>query len=114
MKRHYLQALFAPASVALAGASDRAGSLGRYVLENIQKSGFQGAIHPVNPRHNMLAGLRCVAGLGDIGSAVDLVVVTTPAAAVFRILAIFRALVHSRRRRRGSRSIHIAQGIRSW
>ena len=86
MNRHYLQALFAPASVALVGASDRAGSLGRYVLENIQKSGFQGAIHPVNPRHNMLAGLRCVAGLGDIGSAVDLVVVTTPAAAVAQVI----------------------------
>ena len=62
--------------------SDRAASLGRYVLENIKKSGFQGAIHPVNPRHNLLGGLRCVARLGDIGSAVDLVVVDSVAALV--------------------------------
>jgi acetyltransferase len=47
-----LDALFAPASVAVIGASDRAGSIGRAVFENLRSAGFPGPLFPVHePAH---------------------------------------------------------------
>ena len=48
-----------PASVAVFGASRRAGSLGQVVLDNIVSGGFAGAIWPVNPHYSEVAGRRC-------------------------------------------------------
>ena len=61
--------LFAPRSVALIGASDRPGSLGATLLRNLTAGGFGGAIHPVNPNHTELAGLRVVASVADLAAA---------------------------------------------
>lgn len=46
-----LHSLFAPASVAVVGASDDPGSVGGAVLRNLVAAEFPGPIHPVNPRH---------------------------------------------------------------
>jgi acetyltransferase len=48
---HYLRPLLAPSSVALVGASERPGSLGRIVYENLLAGGFGGEIYAVNPHH---------------------------------------------------------------
>jgi acetyltransferase len=45
-----LQPVFAPRSVAVIGASDRPGSVGRTLLRNLIKSPFGGTVYPVNPR----------------------------------------------------------------
>ena len=74
--------LFAPRSVALIGASDRPGSLGATLLRNLTAGGFGGAIHPVNPNHTELAGLRVVASVADLAAAPDLAVICTPPATV--------------------------------
>ena len=47
--QHYLAPLLKPTSVALVGASDKAGSLGRTVYENILAGDFKGAVYAVNP-----------------------------------------------------------------
>lgn len=75
-----LQPLFAPRSIALIGATERAGSVGRSLLENLQ--GFPGAFFPVNPKHSMLLGLPTYPTLSAIQSAVDLAVIVTPAVTV--------------------------------
>lgn len=46
-----LSALFAPASIAIYGASQEAGTMGHRVLEYLTQAGFAGRILPVNPRH---------------------------------------------------------------
>ena len=46
---HYLSPLLAPQSVALVGASDRVGSLGRTVFEDLLSGQFKGDIYAVNP-----------------------------------------------------------------
>ena len=79
---HPLDPLFAPASVALVGASERAGSIGAAVLARLREGGFHGPIRLVNPRHTQLAGERCYATLEELPEAVDLAVVTAPAAQV--------------------------------
>ena len=49
-----------PTSVAVFGASRRAGSVGQVVLDNIVSGGFAGAIWPVNPRYSEVAGRPCL------------------------------------------------------
>lgn len=48
-----------PTSLAIIGASDRDGSLGRVVIENVIRAGFEGEIWPINPKHDQVAGHRC-------------------------------------------------------
>jgi acetyltransferase len=86
MSAHYLQRLFAPGTVALVGASERTGSLGRDVFENLIAGGFHGEIVPVNPKHTQVLGLKCYASLAAVGKPLDLAVVATPAAAVPTVL----------------------------
>jgi len=45
--KYGLDAMFAPSSVAVIGATDRPGTVGRTVLENLLH-GFQGKVYPVN------------------------------------------------------------------
>ena len=54
----YLRALLAPASIALVGASGKAGSDGRIVLENLLGGGYDGALHIVNPGHRRVLARR--------------------------------------------------------
>ena len=78
--QHYLHPLLVPKSVALVGASDRSGSLGRSVFENLRAGGYKGEIYAVNPRHRRVAGQRSYASVSAIGKPVDLAVITAPAA----------------------------------
>ncbi len=73
-----LDCLFKPESLALVGASARAGSLGAAVLANLRKGGFKGTIHLVNPRHSEIDGLPCVKRLSDLKQPIDLVVIASP------------------------------------
>ncbi len=73
---------FRPRSVAVIGASDRPGSVGRVVLANIIAGGFAGAIYPVNPKHRAVQGLKCHARVADLPTAPDLAVIMTPPASV--------------------------------
>ena len=58
-----LNRLFQPRSVALVGASARAGSLGAAVLANLRNGGFRGSLHLINPRHRDIGGIACAARL---------------------------------------------------
>jgi acetate---CoA ligase (ADP-forming) len=78
--------LLAPESVAVVGATDRAGSYGRQVLENLLRAGFGGRIIAVNPGRREVLGVPCLPSLTDAGP-VDAVVVATPATTVADVLA---------------------------
>lgn len=84
--RHALAPLLAPRSVALVGASERPGSLGRTVLENLIAGRFDGPLHAVNPKHRTVLGRRCWRTIADIGEPIDLAIVAAPAAAAPGIL----------------------------
>jgi acetyltransferase len=76
-----LDLTLAPRSVALIGASERANSVGRVVLENV-KSSFGGAIYPVNLKYDAVLGLECYRRVAELPEAPDLALVMTPAATV--------------------------------
>lgn len=71
-----------PASVALVGASRRAGSVGAALLDNLLAGGFDGTVHVVHPTARELAGLTVHRRLADVPGPVDLAVVAVPARAV--------------------------------
>lgn len=74
--------LFSPRAVAVIGASETPGSVGRDVVENLQRKGFAGAILPVNPKYRTLLGLPCYGHVFDLPSGVDLAAIALPARAV--------------------------------
>src|ERR1700745_1852308 len=79
MSSHNLRYLLAPQSVAVVGASDRAGSVGATVIRNLLGGGFRGPVWPVNLRHASVAGVRAYATPAQLPAAPDLAVICTPA-----------------------------------
>ena len=77
-----LDALFKPKSIALIGASDKPGSIGAVLANNLFAAGFKGPVWPVNPRHKKIAGRNVVPDVASLPEPVDLGVVCTPAAVV--------------------------------
>ena len=78
MTTRNLQFLFAPASVAVIGATERDGSVGASVTRNLLRGGFAGALRLVNPKHERLAGQKCFADVGSLDIAPQLAVICTP------------------------------------
>ena len=79
---HPLDAIFAPHSVAVIGATDRAGSVGRAVLWSLVSSPFGGTVYPVSEKRSSVLGIKAYKSVADLPESVDLVVVVTPAATV--------------------------------
>jgi len=77
-----VRAALIPRSIAVVGATERLGALGRDVLNNVLAAGFHGEVYAVNPKHRHIGAMRCYARLADLPSVPELVVVVTPAAAV--------------------------------
>ncbi|AFZ74360.1 acetate--CoA ligase alpha subunit [Natronobacterium gregoryi] len=71
-----LAELFRPESVAVIGATDREGAVGRAILENLQAD-YTGEIVPVNPKRDEVLGLECYPGV-ESAPSVDLAVVVVP------------------------------------
>jgi acetyltransferase len=84
---HYLRPLLAARSVALVGATEREGALGRIVYRNLVAGGLPGELYAVNPKHRAVFGERAFARLGELPRPPDLAVVVTPARAVPQIIA---------------------------
>jgi acyl-CoA synthetase (NDP forming) len=77
-----LDRLLRPRSVAVVGATERAGSYGAQALISLDAIGYQGQVWGVNPNRSAALGRPCVATIADLPTAVDAVVVAIPAAAV--------------------------------
>jgi len=73
-----LRSILAPASVAVVGASNEAGSVGGDVFANLIAGGFQGVAIPVNAREGAVRSVRAAASLGDLEEPPQLVVVAVP------------------------------------
>ncbi len=67
-----IKALLNPRSVAVLGASERA-SVGRGMVEALERIGFSGAIYPINPKYTSVAGRNCYAGLRELPEPPDVV-----------------------------------------
>ncbi len=86
MHPHYLTTLFKPRSIAVFGASERPGTVGAVLVENILQAGFRGPIYPVNPRYQTIQGIRAHASIEELDAPVDLAVIATPASTVPEVM----------------------------
>jgi acetyltransferase len=82
-----LDAIFNPRSVAVIGATDKEGSVGRTLLWNLISHPFGGAVFPVNPRRGSVLGIKAYPTIGAVPDEVDLAVVVTPAPQVPDVIA---------------------------
>ena len=80
--RHPLDPFFRPRSVAVIGATEKQGSVGRTVLWNLISSPFGGTVLPVNPKRSNVLGVLAYPDLAAIDEPVELAVVVTPAPSV--------------------------------
>ncbi|MBA3904341.1 MAG: hypothetical protein C0522_11840, partial [Rhodocyclaceae bacterium] len=80
--QHYLMPLFEPRSVAIIGASERAGSVGAVLVRNMLDAGYQGRLFAVNPGHDSIFDLPSFASIEDIPQRLDLAVIATRAETV--------------------------------
>jgi acetyltransferase len=78
--------IFRPKSVAVIGASNRAGTVGHDLFRNILLSGYAGTIYPVNPKAASIAGVHAYVNIGEIPDEIDLALIMVPATAVSVVL----------------------------
>lgn len=79
---HSLDRLLRPRSVVIVGASDKPGALGASVLANLDRNGFAGDIHLINPKRAEIAGRPCLPSVDALPEGVDAAVLAIPRAAV--------------------------------
>jgi acetyltransferase len=85
-KLNPLDAIFAPKSVAVIGASEKADSVGRTLLWNLISNPFGGIVFPVNPKRRSILGIKAYPTIFDVPERVDLAVIATPAPTVPNII----------------------------
>jgi acetyltransferase len=77
-----LNSIFAPQNVAVIGASEKQGSVGRTLLWNLISNPFGGTVFPVNPKRPSVLGIKAYPTIQDVPAPVDLAVIAIPAPAV--------------------------------
>jgi acetyl coenzyme A synthetase (ADP forming)-like protein len=77
-----LGVLFAPRSVAVIGATNRAGSVGQAVFANVFTHGYAGVVYPVNPTAPSVMSVKAFPSVLAIPDAVDLSIIIVPSALV--------------------------------
>lgn len=82
-----LEHLVNPRSIAIIGASDRAGSLGSRTLSNLfEHSDFGGEAYLINPRRDEIGGRPCYNSILEVPEAPDVALLVVPAAATMQAL----------------------------
>ncbi len=82
-----MDSIFAPRTVAVVGASEKEGSVGRTVLRNLIASPFGGVVFPVNAKRSSVQGIKAYPDLASLPEKADLVVIITPAPTIPGIIS---------------------------
>src|SRR5271157_3401850 len=77
-----LEAFFAPQNIAVIGATEKPGSIGRTLVRNLISSPFGGTVFPVNPKRRSVLGIKTHPRIGAVPDPIDLAIVATPAPTV--------------------------------
>lgn len=86
-----LDRLLAPRSVAILGVSEKPGALGNAVLANLERHGFAGEIHLVNPKRDRIGDRPCLNAIADLPEGVDAAVLAIPGPAVREAVRVLAA-----------------------
>jgi acetyltransferase len=85
--RYPLDVFFHPQTIAVIGATERPGSVGRTLLSNLIATPFGGTVFPINPKRPGVLGIKAYPSINDVPDRVDLAVVVTPAPTVPGVIA---------------------------
>src|SRR5712692_956855 len=77
-----LDVFFSPRTVAIIGATETPGSVGRTIVRNLISNPFGGTVFPVNPKRPNVLGIKAYKNISEVPEKVDLAVVVTPAPTV--------------------------------
>jgi len=81
-----LDHIFWPKTVAVIGATENPGSVGRTVMQNLLATSFGGEVFPVNPKRPSVMGVKAYPNIQSVPKKIDLAVIVTPAKAVPEII----------------------------
>ena len=73
-----LDAIFAPESIAVIGASTQKGKVGHDIFANILFGGFKGTLYPVNPKAKSIESVKCYTDVSQIPDPIDLGMIILP------------------------------------
>ncbi len=85
MERADLERFFNPRSIAVIGASEKPGTVGRAIMMNLLEA-FGGEVYPVNLKYETVFGLKCYRSARELPKAPDLAVIAVPAASTPRVV----------------------------
>jgi acetyltransferase len=85
-RRHPLDAIFRPRSVAVIGASRRKQTIGREILHNLVEFEFNGPCYPINPESPVVHSMRAYRRLADLPEPVDLAIIVVPRERVLGVI----------------------------
>ena len=77
-----LKEMFEPKTVAIIGATEREGSLGRTIVWNLMSNAFGGTVYPVNLKRDTILGLQAYPTVAAVPEPIDLAIIVTPAETV--------------------------------
>jgi acetyltransferase len=84
---HALDVFFSPSSVAVIGATERAGSVGRTIFRNLITNPFDGTVFPINPKRPHVLGVKAYPDIAALPEPAELAVIVTPAETVPGVVA---------------------------
>ena len=85
-ERQPLDAIFKPETVAVIGATERQGSVGRTIMWNLISNPFGGTVFPVNSKRPNVLGIKAYRTISEVPARVDLAVIVAPALKVPEIM----------------------------
>ena len=77
-----LSPLWSATSIAIIGATEREGAMGRLPIDYLLRFGYQGKIFPINPKGGNIRGLTAYTNIKDVPTKVELALVMVPANSV--------------------------------
>src|SRR5512135_1334805 len=81
-ERQPLDSFFAPQNVAVIGATETEGTVGRTILWNLISNPFGGTVFPINPKRAGILGIKAYPNIAAVPDKIDLAVIVTPAPTV--------------------------------
>ncbi|MFT5193781.1 MAG: acetyltransferase [Cellvibrionaceae bacterium] len=85
-KRRPLDAIFRPEKIAIIGATEREGSVGRTITQNLLEGSWTGKLYMVNPGRWRVFGEKTYKNIEEIPDEVDLAVIVVPAQYVTQVV----------------------------
>lgn len=81
-----LDKLFKPKTIAVIGASDSKGTVGKALMDNLIDGEYKGKVFPISLKRKIVKNIKSYKSIKDVSEKIDLVIIATPASTVLGII----------------------------